>query len=522
MHHQKRGMVRRQKINKGIIQVGKQPAVEKYHGRAQKYFNTKQSGQTAAVVETVFRKPKSFANLHEYDDTGTVDQVPTAIGFHSFDSADEVVEAKMKPRYDFEEPTMDEEEQLQDSKEIDPTEIEESRSKEEENKRSSTPSEQEHVPFHKVILRKAEHRAPNEEVVEKRQTVDSEKRQNEDEEEKEVYKDKTDFVEEEFQAYDRYDLGQSIFSDDDSCPPLWKSFSNENDGKLVDGRALTMEEKARRENALNEARRLRALNSINGTDIPTPMKIEIGVDPRLCRNRNEDQKKISSMHERSSAIQGADTKGKVREKSSPENITSSNRNGKDPTSIVSNSIIASKSPPRKVSVKAITIDKRFDDASYGSEGQSKVSEDHKQHTLPTETHVLAETEQSFAAYVYEGLTNLTNMKYWIGEQVSTDGSQDGGSRRAANVPGKGVSKRSSHETKSVSPAIVSEITIPTPTVRSKREPHMEDSVSILGLNKKQMDIEPVENGENLIPQKQKKRKGKSRVFGKILGRKAAA
>jgi hypothetical protein len=91
---------------------------------------------------------------------------------------------------------------------------------------------------------------------------------------------------------------------------------------------------------------------------------------------------------------------------------------------------------------------------------------------------------------------------------------------SSHTNGKGTTKRDSKATKS-SPAIVSEITIPTPEDRSRGEPRMEDSVSILGLDTKQSYKETMENQENRVPQKLKKRKEKSRVFGKIIGRKTA-
>eukprot|EP00934_Nitzschia_sp_Nitz4_P001244 Nitzschia sp. Nitz4//scaffold16_size188269//10874//13531//NITZ4_001766-RA/size188269-processed-gene-0.37-mRNA-1//-1//CDS//3329538440//1244//frame0 len=54
---------------------------------------------TPAVVETVYRKPKTFANLHAVDDGRKIARVPTAIGFHSMDSADEYDD-----RYEYREP----------------------------------------------------------------------------------------------------------------------------------------------------------------------------------------------------------------------------------------------------------------------------------------------------------------------------------------------------------------------------------------------------------------------------------
>jgi hypothetical protein len=56
-----------------------------------------------AIVETVFRKPKAFADLHEYDDVPDIDRVPTAVGFHSLDSAESFNDEKSRlSRYDYE------------------------------------------------------------------------------------------------------------------------------------------------------------------------------------------------------------------------------------------------------------------------------------------------------------------------------------------------------------------------------------------------------------------------------------
>lgn len=514
-----------EKISKRGKEMVEHPTADAYQRKANKFYNVKDSGQTAAVVETVFRKPKEFANLHEYDDTVIVDQVPTAIGFNSFDSADEVMEAKTKTRYHFEEPTKKEVQlprQIEESKPSEESKV--STNKGENERNSSSSPEQLHVPFHKLILRKVENRAPRAKVEEKQLVVEPEvredsweKKNNEEEEAEDTVSDK-----------DRYDLGQSNFSDDDSCPPLWKSFSNESDGGLGD----SAKEKARRQIALNEARKLRALNSVNFANDPKPLETDMGVDPRLRRNTAQGSgfKKTSPVHQKSSSnkVMGRGNTGKSSQEPVQKNAVRSN-NRKDPVSILSNSIIASQPPPRKVEVKAMTFDRRFDDASYGSEGQSKGSDDGKQHTIPTETKRPADTEQSIAACVYEGLTNLTNIHYWMGEQASSDGNQQGSDdesleavKVSSNTNSSGTAKRDSKATKSSCRAIVSEITIPTSAVRASREPRMEDSVSILGLDKKQSNKGAMDNGENRVPQKQKKRKGKSRGFGKILGRKTAA
>ena len=56
-----------------------------YQKKARNFYDV----QNAAIVETVFRKPETYANLQPLNDGDEVEQVPTAIGFRSMDSADE-------------------------------------------------------------------------------------------------------------------------------------------------------------------------------------------------------------------------------------------------------------------------------------------------------------------------------------------------------------------------------------------------------------------------------------------------
>jgi hypothetical protein len=80
----------------------------------------------SAIVETVFRKPKEFADLHQYDDIPLIDRVPTAVGFHSLDSAESLNEEKSRiSRYEFD---VDEAEDDEDDEyDVDRQDVEESR-----------------------------------------------------------------------------------------------------------------------------------------------------------------------------------------------------------------------------------------------------------------------------------------------------------------------------------------------------------------------------------------------------------
>lgn len=66
---------------------------EEYARRASRFHagNVTPSAASSAVVETVYRKPRTYADIHEYDARSQViDRVPTAVGFHSFDSMDDI------------------------------------------------------------------------------------------------------------------------------------------------------------------------------------------------------------------------------------------------------------------------------------------------------------------------------------------------------------------------------------------------------------------------------------------------
>jgi hypothetical protein len=80
---------------------------DEYVRRANRFHAGKEpSSVSSAVVETVYRKPRAYADVHEYDERSqSIDRVPTAVGFHSFDSMDEL---KMRAsRYEVEIESLD-------------------------------------------------------------------------------------------------------------------------------------------------------------------------------------------------------------------------------------------------------------------------------------------------------------------------------------------------------------------------------------------------------------------------------
>ncbi|KAG7344382.1 hypothetical protein IV203_022390 [Nitzschia inconspicua] len=171
---------------------------------------------SSAVIETVYRKPRTYANVHEYDEQShVVDRVPTAVGFHSFDSMDEI--KSRHSRYDIEVESL-------------------------ENK----------LDLDWVVDQIPDTRnAPNEEE----QTFEQE---NDSEREPPIEKPHVENAEEEeavseIGRYAAVAIDESIMSvDSDSCPALWVNESQE------DIRLRTKDYKE----ALEEAKRLKGLNDV--------------------------------------------------------------------------------------------------------------------------------------------------------------------------------------------------------------------------------------------------------------------
>lgn len=75
---------------------------DEYHVAARRFYDPPST--SSAIVETVYRRPQPFADLHQFDDVPEIDTVPTAVGFHSMDSAEEIVTARSTGgRYEMEE-----------------------------------------------------------------------------------------------------------------------------------------------------------------------------------------------------------------------------------------------------------------------------------------------------------------------------------------------------------------------------------------------------------------------------------
>ena len=85
-------------------------AEQDYHRKADRFYQGDVGDDgfhRGAIVETVYRKPREYADLHEYDEIPVIDRVPTAIGYHSQDSAEMLNEEKSRAsRYGVEGPEL--------------------------------------------------------------------------------------------------------------------------------------------------------------------------------------------------------------------------------------------------------------------------------------------------------------------------------------------------------------------------------------------------------------------------------
>lgn len=199
---------------------------------------------TSAVVETVYRKPREFANVHEHDNNPSIpiDRVPTAIGFHSMDSWDNGLGLALS-RYEGEDEVRECEQQMERQLERQREEVE--RMRQEEDRRR-----QEEECVRLEMLRRQEEEAI---VPGKTGEVEIEAKNL-------VLEHATEQLSLEFDAKDidegRYAAEDDTFNtsvDSDSCPPLWRSESEED---------KILMEHTDYDQALAEAKRVRALNEV--------------------------------------------------------------------------------------------------------------------------------------------------------------------------------------------------------------------------------------------------------------------
>eukprot|EP00339_Tiarina_fusa_P000585 CAMPEP_0117006216 /NCGR_PEP_ID=MMETSP0472-20121206/6527_1 /TAXON_ID=693140 ORGANISM="Tiarina fusus, Strain LIS" /NCGR_SAMPLE_ID=MMETSP0472 /ASSEMBLY_ACC=CAM_ASM_000603 /LENGTH=969 /DNA_ID=CAMNT_0004707625 /DNA_START=71 /DNA_END=2983 /DNA_ORIENTATION=+ len=200
-----------------------------YEKAARGFYTNDPPSANSAVVETVFRKPKVFADLNEYDDGAPmIDRVPTAIGYHSMDSAEEYNEEKSRAsRYSYD--VRDEyDENEEQEEEIAPP-----------IHRMPSPEPDDGDKYSNYLQDEAEYQAPT---------------------------------------------TRSMWSEDsDSCPPVWRSFSEEKEEMGADW-------------ALEQAKRRAALNAVNlppkkkRSEAPIQRAVQGRADDRSHRERQPAEK----------------------------------------------------------------------------------------------------------------------------------------------------------------------------------------------------------------------------------------
>jgi hypothetical protein len=172
---------------------------EEYARHASRFYGRDPPSASSAVVQTVYRKPREFADVHEYDEDPAIDRVPTAVGFHSMDSLQDVQEARSRhSRYEAEDERVEKQPE-------------------------------------RVATEGSERELPEMDADEPR-SVDS-----------------TDFDQGRYCAEENNNIiDEALYStDSDSCPAMWRSCSEENE-MFKERDYATAVEQAKRLKALNE------------------------------------------------------------------------------------------------------------------------------------------------------------------------------------------------------------------------------------------------------------------------------
>ena len=529
-------------------------AVDKVDSEYQKKARDFYDVENAAIVETVFRKPQRFASVHSLDDKDKVYRVPTAIGFHSMDSADEAdryeiqvpeerettVAAKKDTK---EEPKQQQQEEVREGAVISGSlvksvvqklekERKEKAKQEKAQKVETKPSEKE-----EVVVEPAEPEKEEPAAVEPEEIV------------KQDSEDDTMYDGDDKYGYTEEMNMKSIFSADESCPPMWKSFSEEESEELDEDAKEAA--KRRRETALEEAKKLRALNSVpDGEEPAWVAPDESSLDPRIYRTAASDNsKKSKKLPKFTLPGSGKTIRSKLTKKSNKTKSTKSKSSESSKKNSVGteNSIIEKEpmvepqtAPAKEDTQKSPKKEKREETNSSKTRSFDEDVSAVREESAEEET----EPQPTFTTCVFEGLTTLAaTVDYWMGDGENKDtevhelkkvaspknrpmspkspkklaSPKKSGSPRKFGSPRKlGSPKKKSME--------LSEISIPTPHLNGLAE-KLQDDISILGLqkgkNKKQKKKMQQEQDENSVPQ-QVKKSGKKSMFGKVLNRKTKA
>jgi hypothetical protein len=238
-----------------------------YDRAARGFYTNDPPSANSAVIETVFRKPKLLADLNEYDDgVPTIDRVPTAIGYHSMDSAEEYNEEKSRAsRYSFD--VRDEHDVSEEGEEEIPPPIQQ----------MPSPDPDDGDKYSQYL-----NEAPE-------------------------FQDST--------------MRSRWSEDSDSCPPMWRSFSSEQEELGPDW-------------ALEQAKRRAALNAVTppkeqrseGHATPSQRTVRGPADDRSNRERQSDKKADGGSMR--SSVRGS-MRGSMRDKSRGSREDSTTADGND-------------------------------------------------------------------------------------------------------------------------------------------------------------------------------------------------
>jgi hypothetical protein len=482
-------------------QIRLQQSKDNYEQKAKMFYAT----ESIAVVESVYRKPKAFANLHEYDEGTIIDQVPTAIGFNSFDSAEEINLAKSKSRYEeYVSPKAVIIEEKRTEPETD-SEAEEEVVKETREEAPSNESQAE-TPSEDTPLDEA----PSDEIASVKKdpsyvTVEKEEKEEVEEfrEAQEISDKQSEEIEEAVDSFDKYGLVNTTVSEDDSCPPIWKSFSEDSASSIDQNEKVNKKDslkaaQRRREAALEEAKRKRALNSVIIPGVDSIETVDsMDSDPRIRRNQRKGRKKKFGL--------GIKSRSKKTKKGSKKAVAGKAEAYPKPSDVKKLEAVESQATIEEMKSFEINAKSSMETETSEDTNDSEETDKYETGSGDQEDTLLEET---FASYIYSGLTTM-NPCYWMAaEQVKDENS---------------IRKDDSSDSHSTMSHEVMTLTLDVDTATfEKPELSTETPTMISVPSTKAQKKDEANKGstmdENQVPQQMKKKRG----FGKILGRRTKA
>lgn len=511
-----------------------------YQKKARNFYDV----QNAAIVETVFRKPETYANLQPLNDGDEVEQVPTAIGFRSMDSADEAdkyatleerdvpvkssikvykMEAREMPEMNVkdliqwleiekgkkkdsekEEPSKKEEPTKYDELSVAEGTVAETIAKIEEK---SVAAEETFVEEKAVEETTNEEAATEETATEEIATEEAPIEEAGTGEEVEVVPEGPLEVEEEEEVDvgdDKYGQTEememkAMFSLDESCAPVWKSQS---EGEMQPFDA---------EDALEQAKKVLALNTVTVVDDQKGKSMF----KRMSRKKSKSSKGSRKTEKSMSKSKKTEPKSMAENDIKSVAVESENSIIENGQKEEDEEYIVYEEVEEEVEEEDETFDEddeTFDEDDEPIESGSYDDDDSLLRKVRRESKrresLMEKTEKTFATVMFEGLTACAGqVDYWMGDAAYKVELREAEIARARS-PRQSLSPTK----KSVG---LSEISIPTLDLAGTTE---KDDVSMLGLQKGE---KTQVQDENYVPQ-QVKKVGKKSMFGKILNRKTKA